>query len=119
MILTATQAAERMGISQRKVYELADSGDLPCYRIGRAVRFAAADITEYLASCRSRRTRSAVAGALSLTATCQEPGGSALESAFRALGLAPKPTPSTGPRARASTRSQPASNVLKLASKTP
>ena len=118
-MLTVAQAAARLGVSARKVYDLADSGDLPCYRMGRSVRIAEDDVTEYLAQCRFTATKRKVAGALSLTAASLAKEGSALENAFRKLGLAPKLTPSTAKKPRASTPSQAERNGLRLVSKTP
>ena len=51
--ITAREAAARLGLSSRKLYELAASGKLACYRFGGAVRFDRADLEAYRASCRS------------------------------------------------------------------
>jgi excisionase family DNA binding protein len=42
-MLTATQAADALGVSKRHLYALAAKGLLPCYRFGSAVRFDAAE----------------------------------------------------------------------------
>lgn len=117
-MLTAAEAGARLGISARKVYELADTGELPHYRIGRAVRFAESDVLEYRTSCRSAATKKTVVGALSLTAASLAKGESALESAFRHLGVALKPTRSTAKNRRGSTLLPAEPNALKLVSKT-
>ena len=45
--MTADQVAATLGISARKVYDLAaPAGPLPCTRIGRRVVFDEADILE-------------------------------------------------------------------------
>lgn len=53
-MLTAREAADRMGLSDKKVYAMVASGILPGYKIGGAVRVDEEDLTEYLASCRIR-----------------------------------------------------------------
>lgn len=55
-MLTASQAAAVLGLSTRKVYDLAASGRLPCYRVGREVVFDAAAVEQYKASCRVEPT---------------------------------------------------------------
>jgi excisionase family DNA binding protein len=102
-MLTAAEVATLLGVSARQVYDLAGSGALPAYRIGRSVRFEPQDITEYKASCRSRAIKAEVSSSLSLTVGSAEPG-SALENAFRALGLKPKLTNMTARPARSSGR---------------
>lgn len=37
-MLTATEAAQALGVSKRHLYALAAKGLLPCYRFGSAVR---------------------------------------------------------------------------------
>jgi excisionase family DNA binding protein len=37
-LLTVRQAAERLSLSESKVYRMTSSGELPVQRIGRAVR---------------------------------------------------------------------------------
>lgn len=55
-MLNASTVAQQLGISRRAVYDLADRGILPCYRLGvgrGALRFDPADVEAYRASCRS------------------------------------------------------------------
>lgn len=52
-LLTARQAAAMLAISTRKLWELANRGEIPCIRIGRAVRYAPDDLKAYIASQRS------------------------------------------------------------------
>ena len=106
-MLNAATVAQQLGISARAVYELHAAGRLPGYRFGRAVRFDPADVETYRTSCRSTAIRQAVAGSLTLTAASVA-NGSELDAAFRALGLARKPTRSTGAKRRVSTASPPA-----------
>ena len=55
-MLTATEAAQALGVSKRHLYALAAKGLLPCYRFGSAVRFDPQDIEAYKQSCRSPAT---------------------------------------------------------------
>jgi excisionase family DNA binding protein len=48
LLLTATEAAEALAISPRTLWSLTDSGDLPCVRIGRAVRYDPADLRAWI-----------------------------------------------------------------------
>lgn len=45
--LTVKQAARQLGVSEAKVYELCDSGQLRRQKIGRSVRIAAADLKDF------------------------------------------------------------------------
>lgn len=49
--LTVSEAAKALKLSTRKVYELAASGELACYRFGSAVRFAPEHLEEYKSKC--------------------------------------------------------------------
>ena len=51
-MLTAAQVGSMLGLSLSKVYDLARSGDLRCYRFGGAVRFEPADVEAYKAACK-------------------------------------------------------------------
>lgn len=50
--LTANEVAEMLHIGRNAVYDLARSGDLGSYRIGRRLRFTYADVHAYVASTR-------------------------------------------------------------------
>jgi excisionase family DNA binding protein len=52
-LLTAKQAAERLTISARTVFELTRTGQLPSIRIGGSVRYALSDIEAFIASRRT------------------------------------------------------------------
>ena len=39
LLLTATQAAESLAISPRKLWAMTQSGEIPCIRLGRCVRY--------------------------------------------------------------------------------
>lgn len=47
-LLSARQAAERLGISTRKLWELSNRREIPVIRIGRAVRYSADDLRDYI-----------------------------------------------------------------------
>lgn len=47
-LLRARDVAERLSISASAVYRLAETGELPCVRIGGAVRFEQADVDRYI-----------------------------------------------------------------------
>lgn len=51
-MLSAKEVAALLGLSSRKVYAMASSGQLPSYRFGDAVRFDPVDVEAFKASCR-------------------------------------------------------------------
>ena len=98
------EAALMLGLSKRKLYELAQSRKIACYRFGSSIRFDIEDLEAYKTSCRSPATTQAN-GFISLTATL--PGqDSALTAFFQRAGRKSKPTSSTALKAPASTRLQ-------------
>lgn len=52
-LLTISEAAEYLAISERSVKRLIARGDLPCIRVGSALRFAFADLEAFIARNRS------------------------------------------------------------------
>lgn len=58
LTLTVIDAARALGISRTKAYAMARSGELPTFRIGRAVRVPIAELRAWIAS-RSRMPREA------------------------------------------------------------
>jgi excisionase family DNA binding protein len=51
-LLTVTEVASSLSISESLVYRLKDEGKLRCFRIGKgAIRFSEEDVIEYLNSC--------------------------------------------------------------------
>lgn len=48
LLLTATEAAEALAISPRTLWSLTDSGELPCVRIGRSVRYDPTDLRAWI-----------------------------------------------------------------------
>lgn len=104
--MNATEAATRLGVSVRQVYDLAaPNGPIACMRIGRRVVFEESDIEEYKQKCRYTATVNTVSSSLSSTAVFPVQVASGLESAFQKLGLKPRLTPSTGKSAQGCTRS--------------
>jgi len=56
MFLTVPETAERLKVSKSCVYQLVETGKIPCHRIGTgrgAIRISETDLEEYLTECRS------------------------------------------------------------------
>jgi len=47
-LVTVTEAADALGLSRSKVYELLAAGELPSVRIGRTRRIAVADLERFV-----------------------------------------------------------------------
>ncbi len=52
MLINAREAARLLSISGRTLWTLTNTGELPCVRIGRAVRYDVADLQAWIASCK-------------------------------------------------------------------
>jgi len=102
-MLTASQVAQILGLSARFVYDLAARGELASHRFGGAVRFTVEDVETYRQSCRSAGTPATSAGGMSSTVLLRDTGTD-LAAYFRAAGVKPKLTPTTGKSPRASRR---------------
>ncbi len=100
-MLKVPEAAERLGLSARKVYDLAASGRLASYRFDGSVRIDPIDVEAYKTSCRSHTQRVTVAGTSNLTASLREPGN-ALTAFFRKAGVGNKRTNTTATSAQES-----------------
>lgn len=50
--LGTKEAAERLGITPRTLYKLADEGQLPMYKLGRVFRLRESDVEAFLESNR-------------------------------------------------------------------
>ena len=50
LLLKPPEAAKTLAISPRKLWELTDSGEIPCIRIGRAVRYSLEDLRAWVQS---------------------------------------------------------------------
>lgn len=55
VLLTPKAAAATLAISARKLWSLTASGDMPCVRIGRSVRYDAADLAEFVETLKSAK----------------------------------------------------------------
>ncbi len=51
-LLVAREIADRLGVPESWVLEHARTGSMPCVRLGRYVRFDAADVDEWVAACK-------------------------------------------------------------------
>ena len=45
-MMKAREVASRLGVSKATVYRKAQSGEIPCYRIGNAIRFKIEEVEE-------------------------------------------------------------------------
>ncbi|WP_445809947.1 helix-turn-helix domain-containing protein [Yoonia sp.] len=52
-LLTISEAAEYLAISERSIKRLIARGDLPCIRVGSALRFVFADLEAFIARNRT------------------------------------------------------------------
>lgn len=50
LLVDARAAARMLAIGSRKLWSITNCGELPCVRIGRAVRYDVADIHAYIES---------------------------------------------------------------------
>jgi excisionase family DNA binding protein len=50
LLLTAREAAQALAISERTLWTLTARGEITCIRIGRAVRYSAADLAAWIES---------------------------------------------------------------------
>ena len=48
LLLTPQQAAEALAISARKLWAMTNTGDIPCVRLGRSVRYDPADLRAFI-----------------------------------------------------------------------
>jgi excisionase family DNA binding protein len=48
LLLTAKEASAVLSISERKLWELTNRREVPCIRIGRAVRYSLADLSKWI-----------------------------------------------------------------------
>ena len=45
-MMRASEVASRLDVSKATIYRKAQSGEIPCYRIGKAVRFKIEEVEE-------------------------------------------------------------------------
>ena len=48
LLLTATQAAESLAISPRKLWAMTRNAEIPCIRLGRCVRYPVDDLQRWI-----------------------------------------------------------------------
>lgn len=53
LLWTCREAAAALSISERTLWKLTNEGDIPCVRIGRAVRYDPADISTWIEAQKS------------------------------------------------------------------
>ncbi len=54
-LLTASDAAKALAISTNKLAELTKAGEIPCVRLGRAVRYDRKDLTALIERSKTRK----------------------------------------------------------------
>lgn len=54
-LLSREEAARYLAISERHLWAITASGDLPCIKVGRSVRYAIDDLNGYIDSRRTGR----------------------------------------------------------------
>ena len=90
-LLAAALVAQRLAVSRRMVYALHSAGELPGYRIGKAIRFAASDVDAFLVSCRVVPASRVPAAprAVARVGVSTDSGASELDACYLRAGLAP------------------------------
>lgn len=53
--MTASEAAQALAISPRKLWTMTNCGEIPCVRIGRSVRYDPADLQVWIEEQKSAR----------------------------------------------------------------
>lgn len=56
-LMTLREVAAQLHVSERTIWQHAISGELVSIRIGRSRRFAAADVDEFIARCKTAAVR--------------------------------------------------------------
>lgn len=54
LLLKSREAAQSLAVSERTLWDLTNHGDLPCVRIGRAVRYDPTDLTDWIERQKSK-----------------------------------------------------------------
>lgn len=57
LLVTEAEAAKRLSISPRKLWELRNRGEIPHLRVGRAVRYDPKDLLAWIDSCKCGQIR--------------------------------------------------------------
>lgn len=53
LLMTTKQAAQALALSERTLWSLTDSGELPCIKMARAVRYSLDDLRAWIARNRT------------------------------------------------------------------
>jgi excisionase family DNA binding protein len=48
LLVTAREAADALCVSERKLFSMTKAGEIPCLKMGRAVRYALADLQTFI-----------------------------------------------------------------------
>jgi excisionase family DNA binding protein len=57
LLLTAPEAARKLAVSERTLWGLTHRAEIPCVRIGRAVRYDPADLRAWIAARKAETAR--------------------------------------------------------------
>lgn len=57
-MMTAKEVAKKFSVSKATIYRKTQNGEIPCYRIGKAIRFKCEEVEEALKDDRKARTQS-------------------------------------------------------------
>jgi excisionase family DNA binding protein len=107
-MLSAKAIGEQLGLSARKIYDLAANGALVSYRFGDAVRFDQADVDAYKASCRQQPSP-AIGVHTRTQPVSLSSADSSLAMYFRAAGLKPRTMPASAKPQRGPRKAAPCS----------
>lgn len=54
MLITPAEAAFALSVSERKLWSMTNAGEIPCVRLGRAVRYSPTDLQDWIDQRRAR-----------------------------------------------------------------
>lgn len=54
MLITPAEAAFALSVSERKLWSMTNAGEIPCVRMGRAVRYSPTDLQDWIDQQRAR-----------------------------------------------------------------
>lgn len=85
-LLTAKEAAEVLAISTRTLWTMTNAGEIPCVRIGRAVRYDPEDLSRWIQK-KKRKSTGAITAATVLQSVDPKPATKPKRSRNRAKRL--------------------------------
>jgi excisionase family DNA binding protein len=53
-LMKVQQVAHYLNVSKAKVYNMIEAGEMPCYRMGKAIRVSKADLDQFISNSYSR-----------------------------------------------------------------